>query len=484
MASAPAPTHRASLLAGLRTGGVRSASMIGVPHTAAPGASFNIAPRYASGIYNQQCIAEEDDQLADMLSHNMYINAQQRTYQPPVTAAVDGGANRFSQQQGHFNIPGMPHSNAAVSNAQLQAQQQAIQVQLMQLELIRMQVRPLSLRALRLQFIFSQALQAQQLQVELLAQSRQQSGRSFVSPATAGPTTHSFDLNQATLNAQLRRPSQGELFRSQLGVPSDDQVPMTAALGGKFGSRTTLSGSAEEDIASVPRGNFPLSSTATSGATSFGASGLNHATNSVSPSKSDSAVSWRRGGNNNSVLSGNRAASINPGLTPSVRVSPPPQENRVSPPVTKDMSPVRARPQPLRFTAAMSQPLPTVAIDDTDAEDNSTESSSSKSGSHSSPSTPNSGSSFDRPPLSPREEATKKLYEGLGIGRPAPVVPVIQVTVPQRVLSQPVRQPRGPPSGADELGPRNFATRIRRKAIGGLGALMDARERRDAIEAY
>lgn len=470
MASAPAPTHRASLLAGLRTGGVRSASMIGVPHTAAPGASFNIAPRYASGVYTQQCsIAEEDDQLADMLSHNMYINAQQRAYQPPVTAAVDGGANRFAQQQGHFNIGGIPHSNATVGNAQLQAhaQQQAIQVQLMQLELIRMQ-----------------ALQAQQLQVELLAQSRQQSGRSFVPPATAGPMAQSFDLNQATLNAQLRRPSQGELLRSQLGVPSDDQVPMTAALGGKFGSRNSLSGSAEEDIATLPRGNFPLSSTATGGATSIGASGLNHATNSVSPSKSDTAVSWRRGGNNNSVLSGNRAASINPGLTPSVRVSPPPQENRVSPPVTNDMSPVRARPQPLRFTAAMSQPLPTVAIDDTDAEDNSTESSSSKSGSHSSPTTPNSGSSFDRPPLSPREEATKKLYEGLGIGRPAPVVPVIQVTVPQRVLSQPVRQPRGPPSGADELGPRNFATRIRRKAIGGLGALMDARERRDAIEAY
>jgi hypothetical protein len=138
----------------------------------------------------------------------------------------------------------------------------------------------------------------------------------------------------------------------------------------------------------------------------------------------------------------------------------------------------------LRFTTATSQPLPTLAIDDTDAEDNLTESSSSKSSSRSSPSTPNSGSSFDRPPLSPREEATKKLYEGLGIGRPAPVAPIVPAAVPQRVLSQPVRQPRGPPSGADELGPRNFATRIRRKAIGGLGALMDARERRDAIEAY
>jgi hypothetical protein len=249
---------------------------------------------------------------------------------------------------------------------------------------------------------------------------------------------------------------------------------MTAALGGKFGSRATLPGLAEEDYGTAPRGNFS-STTIASGGTSLGTSN-----SSVAPSKSDTAVSWRRGGNNNSVLSGNRAVSVNPGLTPSVRVSPPPPETRVSPLSTTEVSPVRTRPQPLRFSAAVSQPLPTVAIDDADADDNLTES-SSKSGSLSSPSTPNSGSSFDRPPLSPREEATKKLYEGLGIGRPAPVVPT---ALPQRVLSQPVRQPRGPPSGADELGPRNFATRIRRKAIGGLGALMDARERRDLIEAY
>jgi hypothetical protein len=259
---------------------------------------------------------------------------------------------------------------------------------------------------------------------------------------------------------------------------------MTAALGGKFGSRSILPGLVEEE-GPLPRGNFNLSSApATSGGTSLGAHTSNNATYSVPPSKSDTVASWRRGGNNNSVLSGNRAASINPGLTPSVRVSPPPQELRSSPPAATHTSSARTRPQPLRFTPATSQPLPTVAIDDTDAEDASTDS-SCKSGSHSSPSTPSSGSSFDRPPLSPREEAAKKLYEGLGIGRPSPAVPTtLPVTVPQRVLSQPVRQPRGPPSGADELGPRNFATRIRRKAIGGLGALMDARERRDVVEAY
>jgi len=86
-------------------------------------------------------------------------------------------------------------------------------------------------------------------------------------------------------------------------------------------------------------------------------------------------------------------------------------------------------------------------------------------------------------PLSPREEAAKKLYEGLGIGRPTPA-PQAPLAVSHRMASQPLRQPRGPPSGTDELGPKNFATRIRRKAIGGLGVLMGARERRDAVEAY
>ncbi|KAH9999417.1 hypothetical protein BJV77DRAFT_590527 [Russula vinacea] len=83
MASAPAPTNRASLLAGLRTGGVRSNPVSGVPYTAAPGASFNIPSHFASATYNQPSFGEEDDQLSDMFSHSMYINPQQRAYQPP-----------------------------------------------------------------------------------------------------------------------------------------------------------------------------------------------------------------------------------------------------------------------------------------------------------------------------------------------------------------------------------------------------------------
>jgi hypothetical protein len=125
--------------------------------------------------------------------------------------------------------------------------------------------------------------------------------------------------------------------------------------------------------------------------------------------------------------------------------------------------------------------------DDTDADTHSSESSVKSS----SPTTPRSSSSNEMP-LSPREEASKKLYEGLGIGRPVSTnssetqlqqYPTASV-VNHRMVSQPTRQPRGPPSGTEELGPKNFASRIRRKAIGGLGALMDARERRDIIEAY
>ena len=144
MASSAPPSHRASLLSSLRTGGVRSASM-GVPHTAAAGASFDIS-RFSAGSYNQQSYREEDDQLSDLLSQNMYINPQQRTYQLPNTAAVDGGVNMFAQQQAHFTnglTPGMPSPNSALGSAPLHAhaQQQALQIQLMQLELIRMQVR-------------------------------------------------------------------------------------------------------------------------------------------------------------------------------------------------------------------------------------------------------------------------------------------------------------------------------------------------------
>ena len=69
MATANAPTHRASLLAGLRTGGVRSASA-NMPQTAAPGpSSFNI-PRIVTPQNEDLYIQEEEDELAELMGED------------------------------------------------------------------------------------------------------------------------------------------------------------------------------------------------------------------------------------------------------------------------------------------------------------------------------------------------------------------------------------------------------------------------------
>ncbi|KAE9391627.1 hypothetical protein BT96DRAFT_967581 [Gymnopus androsaceus JB14] len=456
MTTAPTANSRASLLSGLRTGGVRSSSA-SIPHTAAPGGAFNV-PRlvlHNSGNFPN----EEQDYISEMPS-NLYANNHHggnRTI--PLTAAVDGPNNRFSQQQRSMNPNVTPFSPAYQQPNNAQAQQQALQMQMMQLEIMRIQ-----------------AVQAQQIQAEMLAQAQRQqqaqnrrSSLGFNPPATAGPLSTGFDIRAATLNAQMRRANQAEQ-QAQLGA--DDQVPMTAALGGKSGD------------ASLPP--TPSSTTVISGGTSLGNPSSNNITSGSTHSKSDSATSWRRGGKGNSVLG------------QPVRVTPPAPE-RVSPPpgVTSAASAAaKSRPMPLRFSVVAQQPLPSVTIDTSESNDNDDSSSTSSyksTGSHSSPTTPHSSSSNEMP-LSPREEASKKLYEGLGIGRPASAIQVsaedaapaepIQHMVSHRLVSQPLRQPRGPPSGADELGPKNFATRIRRKAIGGLGMLMGARERREIVEVY
>ncbi|OSX59218.1 hypothetical protein POSPLADRAFT_1059423 [Postia placenta MAD-698-R-SB12] len=470
MATAQAPNPRASLLAGLRTGGVRSASgpTGHVPQTAAPGStSFNI-PRMVSTPHNDMMYpTEEEDEFPDTMGQNLYVrNNASRPQQHPMTAAVDGAANRFSQQQGFtMNPMSYPFTPAAAQN-----QLQALQLQMMQMEIARLQ-----------------NLQAQQYQAELIAQAQAQAQRQrqqtqpvrrattgFVPPATAGPAQGSFDLRASALNAQMRRANQAEQLRAKLGVYADEHVPMTAALGGKFGSRVAPARpeSDEDDFASYsakppPTPNY---TTVISGGTSLGTPTI-----STAPSKSDAAISWRRGTTNNSVLNGNRAAS-----SPMVKITPPPVE-----PTSPPTGPVsaKARPLPLQLSAAASQPMPAVAIDNSDGTDGD-DSSSVSSKSNSSPSTPNSASSSNAPPVSPREEAVKKLYEGLGIGRPLPTITVAEPqgvpVVVHRLISQPVRQPIGPPSNNDDLRPRNFATRSRRKAI---GALMDARERRE-VEAF
>ncbi|KAL7282139.1 hypothetical protein ACG7TL_003608 [Trametes sanguinea] len=495
MAATPAPNPRASLLAGLRTGGVRSASGP-IPHTAAPTGTFNIpriiTPNQEDNFYPP----EEDDELSNMMSQNLYIQ-NGRARQAPLTAAVDGIPNRFQQQQQqsmNVNMSGGMPFNPLMSPAMAQNQLQQVQLQLMQMELARMQVRPFDRDAdltCRLIDASMQAMQAQQYQAELLAQAQaaqqrqrqaQQGNRRAVSyavPSTAGPTNTSFDLRSAPMHAQMRRANQADQLRAKLGV-TDEQVPMTAAINGKFGSRMP-SGNYDYDDDFSSLGARPPATpnytTVISGGTPLGSANGNVNGNGVpaAPSKSDAAVSWRRAPGNNSVLNGNRAVS-----SPAVKITPPPGE-RVSPP--PGLAGTKARPQPLRFTAETSQPTVSAVAVDADGADGDDSSSSAKS--NSSPSTPHSAGSGDIP-LSPREEAAKKLYEGLGLGRSVPtinvVVPQDSQMVVQRLTSLPVRQPRGPPSNNEELVPKNFATRSRRKAVGAL--LEHARERREIVEAY
>lgn len=403
-----------------------------------------------------------------------------------MTAAVDGNNHFTHQQQSQypFNPNTAPFIPAFAPTNMMSpaAHNQAMSMQMLQLEMMRIQ---------------AQAIQSQQnYQAELMAQAQYQiqnaNRRSQVNynpPASAGPTNHAFDLRAAALSAQARRSTQADQSRAQLGfgsppTSSDDQVPMTAALGGRFGSRSVSLNGPPTAITRYANGDYngaappptPSSTTVISGGTSLG-NLTSHNTQPVS--KSDSVSSWRRGGSNNSVLAGNRVAS-----SPIVKITPASENERVSPPpgITAN---AKFRPQPLRFNSAVSQPLPAVTVIDTD-EDGDADSSCSSGKTHSSPTTPRSSASSNDIPLSPREEASKKLFEGLGIGRPTSTsseqqqYPTVSV-VSHRMVSQPTRQPRGPPSGADELGPKNFATRIRRRAIGGL---LDARERRETIEVF
>lgn len=475
-----------------------------VPHTASLAGSFNV-PRFSSSSHQQYSHfpeEEEFDQFGDLSQNmqNMYINNNNSYNARPMTAAVDGPTNRFAQQQQQqqyqasqrplnpnsvpFNPSYSTSTQQAVAGAQAQAYQQ--QMQLMQLEIMRLQSAQAQAQRNQAAMMAEQLLR-QQINMGMnnthVNQNRRSSA-SFNPPATAGPLNTAFDLRNIANSAQSRRASQVDMPKRQFSLSSsppptlyEDQVPMTAALDGRFGGRQLPAGFdfPRDEFEPFPQSSSPPRQTSViSGGTTVGSGNGN----SIGPSKSDAAVSWRRG-----PSPPNRSMSTG---TPTLRVTPPPNDP-VSPP---GLASSRTRPRPLSFapSAAPMPEIPVIITVDTD------EDASSTSSSQSNPTTPNSISSLDASPLSPREEGSKKLYEGLGLGRAAlpsthtiTVPSMVHAAVTQKLAlsGQPVRQPRGPPSGADELGPKNFATRIRRKAIGGLGVLMGARERRESlVEAY
>ncbi|KAH7100659.1 hypothetical protein BKA62DRAFT_800055 [Auriculariales sp. MPI-PUGE-AT-0066] len=464
---------RSALLSGLRTGGVRSASQPSIaPHTAALGGSFNVA-RHPSFASHQTYYEDEADELADMVNYGMHLNAGNGNHRMmPATAGPLDGGNRFQQQQqvaflqqmaaqrsmNSMNGMGIPNLSAADPMQQL-----------MQLELMKLQA--------------LQQAQQQQYQVELLAQNQlqqqlqqqqqqQQTQRApsrrastFGEPATAGPGQTSFDLRGS---AQFTRE----------GFGLDQDVPKTAALSGKFGGRPVLSAlNPNATVFTMSNGDEPgtpktatpgnARTTVISGGTSLGGISTTAHVNTIptpaTPSKSDSASSWRRP---SAVTNGN--SPLTPTRTSGGMFSSPTPRLNSGVDDTMAPSPLRQRPSPLRLNKGSPRADAEGSTSESDLDSYASDmaqltvsaSSASDNERDSSPGTPPSAGSSNSVS---REEASKRLYEGLGVGRPVQIhVPPVHVPVKQQA-AQVLRQPRGPPASVDELGPRNFAARIQKR---------------------
>lgn len=141
MANPSAPSNRAFLLAGLRTGGVRSVSQpLQAPHTAAPTGSFNI-PRFASASHPSNSFPEEDedvDQLAEMAGQTLNFNHNARNAGIPMTAGIaDGVMGAYQQQLLLQQLAAQRAFNGVYS---LRGEQSEMQSQMMQMELLKYQV--------------------------------------------------------------------------------------------------------------------------------------------------------------------------------------------------------------------------------------------------------------------------------------------------------------------------------------------------------
>jgi len=289
----------------------------------------------------------------------------------------------------------------------------------------------------------------QQAALNIAAHHQQQQAKSAAAvnrvPSTAGPTQTSFDVRSNAI-AHLR----SSRLSSIDDIDEHGPLPMTAALGGKFGSRSLPSGlnpgatsfklSSELDFNAPPP--TPSSTVVISGGTTIGGLSTPVAQSApAAPSKSDAAVSWRRGSTTTTTSTIGRLSPPKLGLPtppspPRAAVSGPAEEfRRPTPP----NGTAKYRPQPLRIAGNSSQ-VPAVSVEQ---EGDAPASPTSSNGSHST------------------AEGSKK-YEGVGMGRPQ----VGAATVNQGLVrvSQPVRQPRGPPAGAEDLGSKNFASRIKSRA--------------------
>lgn len=122
-------SHRASLLNGLRTGGVRSVSA-SVPHTSAPAATTFSVNRFPTQPHPTNIFPEEDNQLPEMPHHLFNYRNPQRT------AAVDGNSHLPRQQAQYLDRINLGFSHPST----MSPQSQAMSMQMLQLEMMRIQV--------------------------------------------------------------------------------------------------------------------------------------------------------------------------------------------------------------------------------------------------------------------------------------------------------------------------------------------------------
>lgn len=528
--------NRASLLSGLRTGGVRSTSHSGlpIPHTSAIGGFFNVPGGLNS--FQQQGMGmgtnagyyppEQDDQYDEQPGYHDFNDQHQHQYLAqsqsppqgrqtmPMTAAVDGPNNRFLSQQ----------QQQQMLLAQQQAQQQqrqgtpgrgggqgqqgqgqdALQMQMMQLEILKLQ-----------------ALQAQQYQAEILAQAQlihqaqaqspptRRSVSSYHPPATAGPMATSFGQQAQSPPPRQRFAHLGlgvDSNASNMGSGGDhQQVPMTAALGGRFGMRTGTGGRGGDDDSfsgtTVISGGTSLGGGSSSVTSSLSSSNSNvnslstsnsNSTAASTPSKGDAATSWRRATTSgapkptterervnpitgrpvlrtDSLASSTSSASSTGSGSPPLRagsasptkrgVSPSPSPsislsglNLNSDAGTQTYTPPRGTPSPSGLAKSRPQPLqlrahsPSGVGGGVGGEEQVLEmqhhhhEEADPTTPHSNPNSSGSAGTGKSSPLSPREAAARKLYEGLGVGRPGSVP---QIVVNSEELPSPVGHGHG-----------------------------------------
>ncbi|KAG8693941.1 hypothetical protein FRC08_008801, partial [Ceratobasidium sp. 394] len=396
----PQGNNRASLLANLRTGGVRSTSGINVPHTAAPGGSFQI-PRFASQShgYGNGAIYEDDEDLltAQMqqmtFGGNSAMGPRGMMNGGPMTASL-ADPNRFQQQQQLMMMQMLQNQGAMGGGFNgalggLSAEQQALQLQLQNEILILQAKQQQQQQQFQAQILAQAQAQQAQLQAQLQAAQAAQQAQSGLTngsrlnpvitrrvsaanaavPSTAGPLTTTFNLGN------------GPSPRRAMSIDQDSgimQPPMTAGLGGRFGARapslpgTTGLNPNAAAFSLGPRVSSPVkersedqferealaassntpqtatyaSTTVISGGTALGAQTQAAPTTNTSPSKANTALSWRRP----SAVAANSTSP--PGLTRQLTSSPPFRDQSPVSAGSRDNS--RARPQPLRFNSGLS----------------------------------------------------------------------------------------------------------------------------------